>query len=125
MMATILVVDDELLTAEMLSTFLKLMGHKSVEAYSSKQAWDKLAYIEPDAILLDIMLPDTNGLETCKQLRQEAQWAELPIIMISAMAPPMSREADEAGASAYLVKPINLQKLKMTLESVGVLSAKG
>jgi DNA-binding response OmpR family regulator len=119
-MATILVVDDELLTAEMLSTFLKLMGHKSVEAYSSRQAWDKLAYTEPDAILLDIMLPDTNGLETCRMLRQEKQWADVPIIMISAVAPPMNREADEAGADAYLIKPINLQKLKTTLESVGV-----
>ncbi len=119
-MATILVVDDELLTAEMLSTFLKLIGHKSIEAYSSKQAWDKLAYTEPDAILLDIMLPDTNGIDTCRKLRQQNQWAKIPIIIISATAPPLTKEADDAGANAYLVKPINLQKLRTTLESVGV-----
>ncbi|MBE2268612.1 MAG: response regulator [Anaerolinea sp.] len=119
-MATILVVDDEPLTAEMLSTFLKLIGHKSIEAYSSKQAWDKLAYTEPDAILLDIMLPDTNGLDTCRQLRADPQWATVPIIMISAIAPPMLKEADQVGATAYLIKPVNLVNLRTTLEKAGV-----
>lgn len=119
-MATILVVDDEVLTAEMLSTFLKMIGHKSVEAYSSKGVWDKLAFTEPEAILLDIMLPDVNGLETCRKLREQAQWATIPIIVISAAAPPMTKEAEQAGATAYLAKPVHFAKLKATLESVGI-----
>ena len=119
-MAKILIVDDEHMTTEMLSTFLRIIGHESVDAYSSKQAWDKLAYEQPDAILLDIMLPDVNGLDMCRQLRKNASTAHLPIIMISAYAPPLTKEADEAGANAYLVKPINLQNLKNTLISVGI-----
>ena len=61
---------------EMLSTFLNLSGHDPIGALSNSQTWDKLAYEEPDAILLDIMLPDGNGLEICKQLRANPKWAE-------------------------------------------------
>ena len=74
-MAKILIVDDEPLTVEMLSTFLNLSGHESIGALSNSQTWDKLAYEEPDAILLDIMLPDGNGLEICRQLRANPKWA--------------------------------------------------
>ena len=105
-MAKILIVDDEHMTAEMLATFLKLMGHEAVDAFSSKQ--------------LDIMLPDVNGLEMCRQLRSNATTTHVPIIMISAYSPPLTREATEAGANAYLVKPISLQSLKNALTSVGI-----
>jgi CheY-like chemotaxis protein len=119
-MARILIVDDEYLTVEMLSTFLGLIGHEGVGAHSVRQARDRLAYVEPDAILLDIMLPDTNGLDLCRELRLDPKLLQLPIIMISAHAPPMLAEAAEAGASGYLAKPINLEKLKNALAKAGV-----
>ncbi|HLU08396.1 MAG TPA: response regulator [Oceanobacillus sp.] len=122
-MAKILIVDDEHLTTEMLSTFLRIIGHDSEEAFSCKQARDKLAYVNPDVILLDIMLPDQNGLELCRELRHNPSTSSIPIIMISAHAPPMTREADSAGANGYLVKPINLANLKNALATVGVASA--
>jgi DNA-binding response OmpR family regulator len=121
-MAKILIVDDEHMTTEMLATFLKLMGHEAVDAFNCKQAWDKLAYLNPDAVLLDIMLPDVNGLDMCRQLRRNSATTDLPIIMISAYSPPLTREADEAGANAYLVKPISLQSLRNTLASVGIVA---
>jgi CheY-like chemotaxis protein len=119
-MARILIVDDEYLTVEMLSTFLGLIGHEGVGAHSVRQARDKLAFIEPDAILLDIMLPDTNGLELCRELRKDPRMTEVPIIMISAHAPPMIAEANAAGATGYLAKPINLEKLKNALVKAGI-----
>lgn len=121
-MAKILIVDDEHLTTEMLSTFLRIIGHDAVEAFSCKQARDKLSYMHPDVILLDIMLPDMNGLELCRELRANPTTSSIPIIMISAHAPPMTREADTAGANGYLVKPINLSNLKSALATVGVIS---
>ena len=121
-MAKILIVDDEPLTVEMLSTFLKLSGYEAVGALSCSQTWDKLAYEEPDAILLDIMLPDGNGLEVCQKLREEVRWADTPIIIISAHTPPMTAEATQAGASGYLVKPIKLDALRAALRDVGVSS---
>lgn len=119
-MAKILIVDDEHMTTEMLATFLRIMGHEAVDAFSSKQAWDKLSYVTPDAVLLDIMLPDVNGLDMCRQLRKNTATTDVPIIIISAYSPPLTREADEAGANAYLVKPISLQSLKNTLASIGI-----
>jgi len=119
-MAQILIVDDESLTIKMLSTYLRMMGHESVDALSSRQALDRLAYIEPDAVLLDIMLPDTSGIELCRELRSHPETETVPIIMISAIMPPMTREATEAGANAYLSKPINLGVLKATLANFGI-----
>jgi DNA-binding response OmpR family regulator len=121
-MAKILIVDDEHMTTEMLAAFLKLIGHEAVDAFSSKQAWEKLAYVSPDAVLLDIMLPDVNGLDMCRQLRSNSATTNLPIIMISAYSPPLTQEANEAGANAYLVKPISLQSLRNTLASVGIVA---
>jgi CheY-like chemotaxis protein len=119
-MAKILIVDDEQLTIDMLTAFLSLIGHQAIGALSGRQAWDKLAYEEPAAILLDIMLPDTNGIDICRQLRKNGHTANVPIIMISAHAPPMIREADAAGANGYLPKPIKLDALKSALANVGV-----
>ena len=119
-MAKILIVDDEPLTVEMLSTFLNLSGHDPVGALSCSQTWDKLAYEEPDAILLDIMLPDGNGLEICKELRAKEKWAAIPVIMISAHSPPMTAEATAAGANGYLMKPIKLDTLLTALRDVNV-----
>lgn len=119
-MAKILIVDDESMIVDMLSTFLRLLGHEAVDAYSSRQARDRLAYLEPDAMLLDIMLPDTNGIELCRELRAESATANLPIIIISAHAPPMIQEAMNAGANGYLAKPINLQALRNALTNVGI-----
>lgn len=119
-MAKILIVDDEQLTIDMLSAFLGLIGHQAVGALSGRQAWDRLAYEEPAAILLDIMLPDTNGIEICRQLRSNGKTARVPIIMISAHAPPMLKEASAAGANGYLAKPIKLDALKTALANAGI-----
>ncbi len=119
-MAKILIVDDERLILEMLSAFVRIMGHEPVDAISSRQARERLAQIQPDVMLLDIMLPDTNGIDLCRELRQEAATAELPIIIISAHAPPKIREAEEAGATAYLSKPVNLQSLRAALSNIGI-----
>jgi CheY-like chemotaxis protein len=82
--------------------------------------WSKLHFIHPDVILLDIQLPDANGLELCQQIRQRPELARLPIVIISAHAPPLNHQAADMGADAYLVKPISLQTLRDVLSSVGV-----
>lgn len=119
-MAKILIVDDEYLIIDMLSTFLNLMGHQSIGALSGRQTWDKLAYEEPDVILLDIMLPDDNGLDICRKLRENNSTRNVPVIMISAYSPPMDKQAKEAGANGYLAKPIKLDALKTALANAGV-----
>jgi CheY-like chemotaxis protein len=123
-MAKILVVDDEQLTVDMLSTFLRLLGHEAIDALSGRQARDRLAYAEPDAILLDIMMPDISGIDLCRELRNTPATAHVPIIMISAHMPPKTQEATDAGANAYLSKPINLQALRNSLEKAGIVDVR-
>lgn len=119
-MKKILIIDDEYLTVEMLSTFLRIIGHDTLQALNAQQARERVAAFSPDAILLDIMLPDVNGIELCRELRAMPSTAHTPIVMISAQAPPLLKEAEAAGANGYLVKPLNIMGLRKALESVGV-----
>jgi len=119
-MAKILIVDDEPMTVEMLATFLRIIGHETIEALNAKHAWDQLLIHQPDAMLLDIMMPGQTGLEMCRELRKKPEYATLPVIIVSAYAPPAIAEAKAAGASDYLAKPIKLDMLKATLARVGV-----
>jgi CheY-like chemotaxis protein len=119
-MAKILIVDDEHLTIEMLSTFLQIIGHQTVAALSGRQTWERLSHESPDLILLDIMLPDDNGLEICRKLRAQEATRLLPIIMISAYSPALTKEATAAGATGYLSKPIKLDVLKAAIARSGV-----
>lgn len=119
-MAHILIVDDEYLTTEMLAAFLELIGHQGTAVHNGREMWSKLHFMQPDVILLDVMLPDSNGLELCAQLRAKPATAHVPIIIISAQAPPLDHQALDVGADAYLVKPISLQTLREVLASVGV-----
>ena len=104
----------------MLSTFLNISGHEPIGALSVSQTWDKLAYEVPDAFLLDMMLPDGNGLDICRELRADPRWASAPILIISAHTPPMTSEATAAGADGYLVKPIKLDVLRSALRDIGI-----
>ncbi len=119
-MAKILIVDDEHLTVEMLSMFLQLIGHQPVAALSGQETWECVNSESPDLILLDIMLPDDNGLEICRKLRQQDVTRSTPVIMISACSPALTREATAAGANGYLTKPIKMDTLRATIASNGL-----
>lgn len=119
-MARILIVDDEPLTVEMLSTFLSLSNYEPIGALTVGEMWQILCDVPVDAILLDIMLPDGNGLDVCRQLRSDVRWQTTPILMISAHTPAMIAEAEAAGANGYLMKPARLPELLTLLQAAGV-----
>jgi DNA-binding response OmpR family regulator len=110
-MPKLLIVDDEPLTVEMLETFLQLSGYQTVAALNGVDALLMAQLEMPDAVLLDLQLPDLNGIEVCRKLRAST-CAQLPIIMITAHgSPEMRRRALEAGANAYFTKPIRFADL--------------
>jgi two-component system alkaline phosphatase synthesis response regulator PhoP len=119
-MAKILVLDDEKMTIDIIVTYLGMIGHEAITATSGRQFWERLERETPDGFLLDIMLPDDNGLLICRQLREQPQFAALPIIMISAYFPPLNTEAGEAGANGYLGKPIRMDRLRDLLSDAGI-----
>jgi two-component system KDP operon response regulator KdpE len=107
--STVLVVDDETNIRKMLSILLEAENFRIVTSDSGKQAIRMCASVKPDLILLDLELPDMNGKDVVKTLRQ---WTQIPVIMLSANASDKAiTEALNAGANDYVTKPFNIEVL--------------
>jgi DNA-binding NtrC family response regulator len=110
-MATILVVDDELGIRDLLSEILNDEGHTVELAENASQARSARAQFRPDLVLLDIWMPDTDGVTLLKEWASTGQLT-MPVIMMSGHATiDTAVEATRIGATAFLEKPITLQKL--------------
>ena len=109
---TILIVDDELSILVPLQFLMEKEGYSAKIAQSGKDAIDKIPEIQPDLILLDIMLPDLDGYEIYQMIRQREEWKSIRINFLTAK----TREADMAkglamGADAYITKPFSNTEL--------------
>lgn len=111
-MAKLLIVDDETATVDMLSTYLGLVGHETVGAFSGEEGLSSVHSEQPDLLILDLMMPDLEGFDVCKRLRESGDYTTLPILIISArIDQPSIDRAMELGADSYLTKPIDLPGL--------------
>jgi DNA-binding NtrC family response regulator len=110
-MANILVVDDEMGIRELLSEILNDEGHAVTTAENAQQARELRAASTPDLVLLDIWMPDTDGVTLLKEWQRDGQLS-MPVIMMSGHATiDTAVEATRIGALNFLEKPIALQKL--------------
>ncbi len=115
-MATILVVDDELGIRDLLSEILNDEGHTVELAENAAQARAVRASMRPDLVLLDIWMPDTDGVSLLKEW-SSGGLLTMPVIMMSGHATiDTAVEATRIGATAFLEKPITLQKLLKAVE---------
>ena len=88
-------------------------------AYSAQEALDMLAEFSPDALLLDMILPDVSGLSLVRRLRSSADHRQLPIVMTSGLAMEGDEmEALDAGANGFLQKPFSLHDLEVAIEPI-------
>lgn len=111
-MATILVVDDEVDAVNLYGTWLTKNGYRVLTASDGQQALHVARTAQPDLILLDVMLPNINGIEVCRRLRADERTGHIPVVLITAYDPAVGRvEALMAGASDYITKPIALKDL--------------
>ncbi len=108
-----LVVDDDVRNVYSLCSMLELQGMEIVVAYNGNEALEKLEAIKDiDVVLMDVMMPEMDGIEAIKRIRQEYQFKQLPIIALTAKAMKGDREKClEAGASDYITKPVDIEKL--------------
>ncbi|CAM3625359.1 response regulator YycF [Cytobacillus oceanisediminis] len=105
----ILVVDDEKPIADILQFNLKKEGYEVVCAYDGNDALDKVEEIKPDLILLDIMLPQRDGIEVCREVRKKY---DMPIIMLTAKDSEIDKVLGlELGADDYVTKPFSTREL--------------
>ena len=118
-MAKILVVDDEPDAVELISFNLKAAGFEVVSASDGSEAF-KLARLHlPDLIVLDVMLPEIDGLEVCKLLRRDPATAGIPVIMLTAKAGEIDRVLGlELGADDYVTKPFSPRELLLRVRKL-------
>jgi two-component system KDP operon response regulator KdpE len=111
----ILVCDDELQILRALKVVLREAGFDVEAVATAREALDAAAVRPPDAAIIDLMLPDGNGVEVCRQLRS---WSELPILVLSAIGDEDQKvEALEAGADDYVTKPFGPRELVARLNA--------
>lgn len=108
---TILIVDDESYIREFLAQILS--EHFQIAfAKDGKEALEMAKSAKPSIIVLDVLMPGQNGIETCKKLREQRESEEIPIIMLTAVNEPEQRiKAFNAGADDYLAKPFLPEEL--------------
>ncbi len=111
--ATILLAEDNPINAMTIADYLDGLGYSMVIANDGYEALNKAIESIPDLILMDVQMPDLDGLEATRRLRTDPQFAFTPIIAITAQAMVGDREKClAAGANAYMSKPISLKKLQ-------------
>lgn len=118
-MAKILVVDDEPDAVELVEFNLKNAGFEVMTAADGSEALKKARSTLPDLILLDLMIPEVDGLEVCKLLRRDAATAGIPILMLTAKAAEIDRVLGlELGADDYVTKPFSPRELMLRIKGL-------
>ena len=113
---TILVVDDEKNIVQLARLYLGNEGFRVEEAYDGKQALDKARAVNPDLIVLDIMMPEMDGLSVCKELRKTSN---VPVIVLTARDDDVDKIVGlEIGADDYITKPFNPRELVARVKAV-------
>jgi DNA-binding response OmpR family regulator len=114
---TILVVDDEPGILELVRVYLEKEGWRVILAMDGGQAIDRIEIANPDMIVLDVMLPELNGFDVCKQLRSKGN--QVPIIMLTARDDDIDKILGlELGADDYLTKPFNPRELVARIKAI-------
>src|SRR5579859_766289 len=108
----LLVVDDQESNIQVIGTALGQLGFEIMPATGGAQAFQRLAVRRPDLILLDLLMPQMDGFEVCRKIRENPDWAEIPIIFLSSADDKgLIVRALESGGVDYITKPFNNAEL--------------
>lgn len=106
-MAKILIVDDEPETIKLLESIVKMDGHETQAVLESRNAIQAVEKFLPDIVLLDIMMPEINGIAICKLIKAQPNNNHIKVIIVSALSDDGTRrDASNAGADLFITKPI-------------------
>jgi two-component system alkaline phosphatase synthesis response regulator PhoP len=121
-MAKILVVDDDPDLVESVTTILESRNHDIIQAYGGIEGLEKAKAEKPDAIILDVMMPDKDGYEVCKELKGDPEYSDIPILLLTAVVSQIpnsaytSRMGMETEADDYIDKPVEPGELAKLVE---------
>jgi DNA-binding response OmpR family regulator/DNA-binding CsgD family transcriptional regulator len=104
---TLLIVDDLPANLGVLVDFLGGAGYRVLVATSGEWALEQLAHVQPDLILLDLAMPGWDGYETCRRLKADDRWREIPVLILTALSDVVDKvRGFEAGAVDFITKPL-------------------
>lgn len=116
---SILVIDDEPDNFDVVETLLDGENYRLYYAPSGQQALDRLNSFQPDVILLDVMMPELDGLEVCRRIKADPQWQMVPIIIITALTTKEDlAQCLATGADDFISKPVNGVELRARVHSM-------
>ena len=116
--ADILVVDDTPENLKLLSAILTESGYKVRPVTTGQRALDAVEMNPPDVILLDILMPEMDGYEVCRRLKQSRNSRDIPVIFLTALNDPASQvKGFEVGAFDYITKPFDEQTVLARIEN--------
>jgi len=116
---TVLVVDDSKTIRFLVEKGLSEAGFHVLTATNGKEGLDMVKVRTPDLILSDINMPEMDGIEFCKQIKTNSEWAAVPFVIMSSHSErSLVRGMIEQGATTYIVKPFNLDQLVITIENI-------
>jgi CheY-like chemotaxis protein len=115
----VLVIDDHELNLKLLERLLVIEGHEVRAAASLAAAEQAIAEEQPTMIVLDVNLPDGNGLELTRKLKSQPRTASIPIVACTAaIAPSDENRALEAGCDAFVSKPIDMRRFSAIVSTI-------
>lgn len=118
--ASILVVDDNKITTKLLRRYLEANGFEAREAFDGIDCLEKVEEKQPDAIVLDVMMPRMDGYETVKKLKEQDHTKHIPVVIVTALNDvPNQLKSIDSGADDFLSKPI---EEKLLIAKVKLLS---
>jgi len=113
----VLIVDDDPDLVEAVAMNLEARGFAVGKAYDGVEAWDSIKSKRPDLVVLDVMMPRKNGYEVCEELKNDSDYKDIPVILLTAVgsAVPSTAYTHQDGmkvlADDYVPKPVDLDKL--------------
>ena len=120
----VLIVDDDAIQQELIRAILQKIGYVCDTAVSGKECLEKAIKFEPDLILMDVLMPEMDGYETCSLLKSNPLTENIPVIMITSLNDRESKlKGLEAGASDFLNKPIDF--IEFEIKTKNMLKLKG
>ncbi|AKB18184.1 response regulator [Methanosarcina sp. WWM596] len=115
----VLIVDDMKENVELMGAYLAVEPYEVISAYGGYEALQRVKEEKPDIILLDVMMPEINGYEVCKILKEDPETQFIPVLMLTSLSELEDRiKGIDIGADDFLTKPINRPELKTRVKSL-------
>jgi two-component system, sensor histidine kinase and response regulator len=113
----ILVVDDDPRLLHVVTTYLSIEGYEVMTAADGEEALRSVQDMRPSLIVLDVMMPGMDGIETCRRIKQDPLTSDIPVLLFTALNRDEDVESGRAaGADRFISKPFSLQGLNMVIQ---------